>query len=169
MSDETGLKFWQRIVIVTLSATLGAAAVVWYLLDQQRQQAGSSEHHRPMRSGGIRLQPSSVPKSTVTARSASPSALTLQISAQPRTFKRGTDGTVRVKSLPGASCSLNARYSTGRAPTGLDEGPLTCDADGVCAWTWSVGTSGSHVDVEVAAAKDGFEDIAKSKRIEIES
>jgi hypothetical protein len=70
--------------------------------------------------------------------------------------------------LPGARCTLNARYSTGRAPTGLDESPLTCDADGTCAWTWSVGTSGSHVDVEVAATKDGFEEVAKTRRIGIE-
>jgi hypothetical protein len=168
MSDEHGLRFWQRIVIVTLSATIGAAAVVWYLLDQQRQQAESGEHRRSLRPGGIRLQPSSSPKPGVTSKPVAPTALTLQISTRPRTFKRGSEGTVQAKTLPGALCTLNARYSTGRAPSGLEEGPLSADADGVCAWTWSIGTSGSHVDVKVTATQNGFADVTKSKRISIE-
>lgn len=167
MSEEHGLKLWQRVVIMTMSATLGAAAVVWYLLDQQRQSTEKREVPAPRR-GGIRLRPSSAPKSDVTAGPAAPAALALQISARPRTFKRGAEGTVQAKSLPGARCTLSARYSTRRAPTGLDEGPQTCDADGICAWTWSVGTSGSHVDIEVTATKDGFEDITKTRRIGIE-
>lgn len=168
MSDEHGLKFWQRIVIVTLSATLGAAAVVWYLLDQQRQQAESGEYRRPARPGGIQLKITTSPKSEVASKPAAPAELTLQISAHPRTFKRRAEGTVEVKTLPGAQCTLHARYSTGRAPSGLAEGPVPANADGVCEWTWSVGTSGSHVDVEVLATHDGFADVTESKRINIE-
>jgi hypothetical protein len=168
MSDEHGLKFWQRIVIVTFSATLGAAAVMWYLLDQQRQQTGTGEHRRSTRPGGIRLHVTSVPKPRVTTKPAAPAALTLQINARPRTFKRGKEGTVQVKTLPGAHCTLNARYSTGRAPSGLEAGPLPANADGICAWTWPVGTSGSYVDVEVTASQDGYAGVTESKRINIE-
>lgn len=168
MSDENGLKFWQRIVIVTLSATLGAAAVMWYLLDREREM-GSAAPRRP--GAGIRLKPTTAPKAGTVAKPASttsaPVELTLALNASPRTFKRGAEGTVRAKSLPGAQCTLSAKYSTGRTPTGLEDGPLTCDGDGSCEWTWSVGTSGSHVDVEVVAAKAGYEDVTQSRRISI--
>ena len=168
MSDENGLKFWQRIMIVTFSATLGAAAVMWYLLDREREM-GSAAPRRT--SAGIRIKPTTAPKAATIAKPAPaasiPEALTLALSASPRTFKRGTEGAVRAKSLPGAQCTLSAKYSTGRTPTGLDDGALTCDEDGSCEWTWSVGTSGSHVDVEVVATKVGYEDVTQSKRISI--
>lgn len=167
MSEENNLSFWQRLTIVTLSATVGAAAVIWYLLDQKRQEVRGKPAPRPTRAirlkhpAGVSAQP---PASEVAQKA--DEALSMRVSARPGTFKRGADGTIRVKAAPGAVCTIDATYSTNRTPTGLEDEPLECGADGICEWTWRIGTSGDYVDVEVVATK-GDETVAREKRVKI--
>ena len=101
------------------------------------------------------------------AESPAAKALPLKLKASPRTFTRGQAGTIIAETLPGASCTFEAVYSTNRRPTGLDPEPAIAGYDGVLEWTWVIGTGGDYVDVTVTASLVGHEETTAEKRVTI--
>ncbi len=51
----------------------------------------------------------------------------------------GADATMTVRTTPGAACSIAVYYKSGRSEAqGLE--PKTAGGDGICSWTWKVGS-----------------------------
>jgi len=94
-------------------------------------------------------------------------SLALSLKARPATFKRGKVGTIIAQTTPGAACTLEAKYSTNRRPTGLDKEAVIATGDGVAEWEWKVSTGGNYVDVTVKASMPGLEVLEKSKRVKV--
>lgn len=52
----------------------------------------------------------------------------------------GANATITVRTLPGVRCSITVWYKSGPSRAqGLN--PMTAGGDGVCSWTWKVGTN----------------------------
>jgi hypothetical protein len=51
----------------------------------------------------------------------------------------GAYATITVRTTPGASCSIVVYYKSGPS-TAQGLGPKTAGGDGICSWTWKVGT-----------------------------
>lgn len=154
---KVGKSFARQVAWVVLGVGTGVGLVM-YLLGQREEQAKSASSPRPRQK--IVIPPP-------IREEVKPGALKLNLTAEPAKFARRKQGTVIVETLPGASCKLEAVYSTNRKPSGLDEGPVAADSSGNCRWTWPIGTGGSHVDVTAQASLDGYEDAEASLRIEI--
>lgn len=146
-----------QVVVFTLGAALGVFAVVVYLMERLRERdaladglSASVERrlaHRPTQA--ITLTPP-------VERGIQAMPVTLRIEALPEPFVRRQPGTIRVYTQPGATCQIEARYSTRRPPTSLDDVSKTADDDGRCEWTWDVRTGGDYVDVTVQAWQEGY-------------
>ena len=93
--------------------------------------------------------------------------LPLEVTALPARFVRREKGVIRVETLPGARCKIDALYSTGRRPTSLDAGSVMANEQGVCEWAWQIGTGGSHVAVTVRAWLDGYQEAAATLRVQV--
>lgn len=68
----------------------------------------------------------------------------------------GSSATVKVKTAPGADCSIAVEYKSGRSKAkGLDS--KKADAAGDVSWTWVVGsnTSSGWYPITVTASMDG--------------
>lgn len=68
----------------------------------------------------------------------------------------GSSATVRAKTAPGADCSIDVEYKSGKSTAkGLD--PKQADAAGDVSWTWCVGrrTASGEYPVLVTASMDG--------------
>lgn len=51
----------------------------------------------------------------------------------------GANATIKVRTSPGTSCSITVYYKSGASEAqGL--GPMIAGSDGLCSWTWKVGT-----------------------------
>ncbi len=143
---------WQRMVMIALGAalgTVGTVVLVRWLRDRQQAVGGES-----------RL--TALPVQAITLRPVGQHAiqtvsLPLTISADPVKFTRRQRGTIRVETLPGASCTIHALYSTGASPASLNTEPVTADGQGHCEWSWLIGTSGKYVEIEVRAWLEGYD------------
>jgi hypothetical protein len=154
---KAGKSFARQVAWVVLGVGAGVGLVM-YLLGQKEEQEKSASRPRPQQR--IVIPPP-------IRKEAKPGTLKLNLIAEPARFVRREQGTLIVETLPGASCKLEAVYSTNRKPSGLDEGPVAADSNGNCRWTWPIGTGGSHVDVTVRASLAGYEDAEADLRIEI--
>jgi hypothetical protein len=165
------IKNLQRLLLIAFGAALGAVLIVLLVHEVQqrrREQSGpSSLAHRPPT--GILLRPPQGETAIMTP--AKPTAevdqLPLKIAAKPAAFIRRRAGTIRVETLAGATCTLKATYSTGRAPSSLDGSISKAGENGRCEWTWEIGTSGDHVEVEVEVRLKGHEPVHAKKRVRI--
>ena len=156
----------RRATRLVLGASLGIAAgiVVYFISQRERQEAEVFSEEKalsPRPDHKIALQP------PVETREIQPAILPLTLSAEPVRFIRREPGTIYAKTLPGATCNVEAIYSTNRRPGSLETGPTAVDADGRCQWTWVIGTSGTHVDVTVRASLAGYEQAEAALRVEI--
>lgn len=142
----------RRLFLFALGAGLGAVTVVSYLVERQRRPAPQRQ------TAGIALtvppQAESVP---------------LTIEMRPEKLQQGRDATLTVHTTPGAMCLIEARYSTGRPPSSLDARPLKVNEMGVGEWTWTVGTTGSHVTVVVQAWLEGHAVARVERQFEIDA
>lgn len=93
--------------------------------------------------------------------------LPLEIQARPSVFHRREAGSVIVTTLPGATCEISARYSTGSAPASLTTGQITVGPSGQHRWVWEIGTSGVYVDVTIEAVKEGYNRQVSQMRVDI--
>ena len=169
--SRSSLSTWQRFVLYTLGASIGAILAVLYVRKQMEEQTDHKQLPEPrvkpiiVPGGERRLAPR--PQQAIILKAAgeahvatsAPPLLTLE--ASPRPFKRREEGTIIAQTQPGATCTISARYSTGRTPNSLKE--LVCQADGQgeCRWTWDIGTAGDSVKVEVTAARGDHEPTTK--------
>jgi hypothetical protein len=158
--------FFLRSLFSLAGATLGALAVVVYLNErQQREAAARQRQAKPARpKKEIKISP---PEPIEEAAVPAVEELLLKITAKPRKFKRNNPGTIKVQTIPGASCIISARYSTGRAPNKLDTSPAIAGGDGELTWSWEVGTSGSYVDITITAEAEGYEPTSGALRVNI--
>ncbi|NDJ52884.1 MAG: hypothetical protein GYB68_07360 [Chloroflexi bacterium] len=83
--------------------------------------------------------------------------LPLTLKARPSAFIRHKKGLIEVRTLPGATCTIRAIYSTGRHPRSLPKEPVKANRKGVAAWHWRIGSSGSRLDVTVWAWHNDYE------------
>lgn len=138
------------------------AGIVAYVLFRE-QEAQSAEHENaitPRPEHQITIKPEQ-------QRSIEPAGISLILTAQPAKFIRRQSGSITAETLPGATCSIEAVYSTNRRPSGLEITPVKADDNGKCSWTWEIGTGGSHVDVTVKASAQGQNPIETTLRVEI--
>jgi hypothetical protein len=165
-SDE-GSRTTQTILF-TLGVALGVFAAIVYVMERLRGREALPEGvpepverwlaHRP--DHAITLSPP-------TERSIQAMPVTLQIGAAPEPFVRKQAGTIRAHTQPGATCEIEARYSTRRPPASLEDERQTADEDGLCEWTWDVRTGGDYVDVTVQAWQEGYTVAQATMRIDI--
>lgn len=95
--------------------------------------------------------------------------LPLIVTVIPAQFTRGAEGRVRVETLPGATCTLEAVYSTRRHPQGFANSPATIVVNnkGVHEWVWEIGTGGAFVDLTVEAWLEDHDMVMASLRVPI--
>lgn len=154
--------FWLGVSV----AGLAALAVLLLYRDRQRRKESAAFGGEPgrlppeRRGRGITLKPG-------IAQPQEGRAAPLKLSAFPHPLRRNQPGTVRVETLPGATCIIKARYSTGFAPTSLDADPRASDESGVCEWRWEIGTSGAYVDIEVQVWQEHHIVNSARQRIEV--
>jgi hypothetical protein len=156
-----------RIVLFTLGSLIGVAVgMALYVAAKRRQNSNARRNHSPYAIALRQQQAITVPPDKPREIQLKPLPLTIQ--AEPSPFVRGQAGTIRVQTQAGASCSIQALYSTRRAPTGLSGGPIDADEDGRCEWVWTIGSKGTYVDVTVRATLDGSADAQAVLRVPIE-
>ncbi len=168
MAKSDGGSRATQTILFTLGVALGVFAVVVYVMERMRGRdvlsGGLPEPgerrlaHRPTQA--ITLSPPA-------ERSIQAMPVTLQIGALPEPFVRRQPGTIRVITQPGATCEIEARYSTRRPPASLEGERQTADVDGRCEWTWDVRTGGEYVDVTVRAWQEGYTVAQAGMRIAI--
>ena len=146
-----------RYLGAAFGGLLGAAGVAWYM---RRKWAFDPDEAAPARvepaTQGIVLKPAQLA-----------SVFSVSLHAEPDPLVRNQPVTVRAKAAPGALCTLTARYSTGYTPNSLDTEQQKADAEGVCEWTWEIGTTGSYVDVTVEAQNTAGETANDEVRFQI--
>ena len=77
----------------------------------------------------------STPTATLTG-----TAITQELVSLTSPISPGADATITVRTTSGVSCSIVVNYKSGPSQAqGLD--PKTAGSDGVCSWTWKVGTN----------------------------
>ncbi len=160
------MKRSQYFLLGVLVAGLAALAVLLLYRDRRRRKESAAfegeQGWLPLeqRGRGITLKPS-------VAQPQENRAAPLKLSVFPQPLRRNQPATVRVETLPGATCIIEARYSTGFAPTSLDADPRTSDESGVCEWRWEIGTSGAYVDIEVQVWQEHHTVNSARRRIEV--
>ena len=175
-SSRNGGNSLQRALLLGLG--LGLGVVVGVILYQELKRRQEEETSGPTEKALIRppAQAITIPPPSRTReialkreerRDIQPAVLPLSIEAIPAKFRRGEPGTIRVRTLPDATCAIEAVYSTGRRPTGLDTGPITAGENGECEWTWGIGTSGTYVDVTIQGWLEGYENAEETLRVPI--
>jgi hypothetical protein len=153
-AEKSGFRRVTRFVLGVGFFTVGT---VVYLLTKRRREAEQAPAIE-----GIPIRPPDgevVLPTPPEAQKARPAALPLTLKADPSRFVRREPGTIVAKTLPGAACTIEAVYSTGRRPGSLETGPVTANRDGECRWTWEIGTGGTHVDVTVRAQHKGYDQV----------
>lgn len=146
-----------RYLGAAFGGLLGAAGVAWYM---RRKWAFDPEEAAP-----ARAEPAT--RGIVLKSAQLASVFSVSLHAEPDPLVRSQPVTVHAKAAPGALCTLTARYSTGYTPNSLDMEPQKADTDGVCQWTWEIGTTGSYVDVAVEAQNAAGETANDEVRFQI--
>jgi hypothetical protein len=157
-----------QTILFTMGVALGVFAVVVYVMERLRgrdvlidalpEPVERRLAHRPIQA--ITLSPPA-------ERGIQAMPITLRVEALPEPFVRRQPGTIRVATLPGATCQIEARYSTNRPPASLEDERKTADEDGRCEWTWDVRTGGEYVDVTVQAWGEGYATTQAGMRIAV--
>jgi hypothetical protein len=161
-AEKSGFRRVTRFVLGVGFFTVGT--VVYFLTKRRR------EEEKAPGGEGIRISPPDrkiVLPTPAEAPKAQPLILPLTIKADPPRFVRREQGTIIAKTLPGAACTIEAVYSTGRHPGSLETDPVTANRDGECRWTWEIGTGGTHVDVTVRAQHKGYEQVEAALQVGI--
>lgn len=185
----------KRLIQVALGVgffTLGLVIVVLRRLSSQRVPAAEgvatptpAPAPPPAPARGVPLKKAATPVKTAARQKASPKLSTiprpaggkpaeaalkplpLKLRAKPATFKRGQTGTIYAETLPGASCSIDAIYSTRRRPAGLDNEGAIAEGDGVLEWAWKINTTGDYVEVTVRGELKGYQAVETKLRVKI--
>lgn len=156
----------RRVTRLILGMGLGiTAGVVVYLISQREREEFGALGERE--AAAPRLDVERAAPKTAAPQEVQSATLSPSLQADPVPFVRQRPGTISVETLPGATCSIEALYSTGRRPGSLDTGPVKADAKGKYQWTWEIGTSGTHVDVTVSAWLEGYEKTEAKLRVKI--
>jgi hypothetical protein len=154
-----------RMVLFVLGIVVGVAVGMALYLAAKRRRNSSDGRNKAAYSITLRPQPAiAVPSGQPREIQLKPLPLTIQ--AEPSRFVRGQVGTIRVQTQAGATCSIQALYSTRRGPTGLSGDPAKADENGRCEWAWTIGSKGTYVDVTVRAVLDAA-DAQAVLRVEI--
>jgi hypothetical protein len=70
---------------------------------------------------------------------APPASVSQQLVGLTSPIAHGAYATITVRTQPGINCSITVYYMSG-ASTAQELGPEVAGADGICSWTWKVGT-----------------------------
>lgn len=156
---------FRRVTRFVLGVGFFTVGTVLYYLTKRRREAEQTPAPEgipisPPDREVARPTPAEAPKAQLTV-------LPLTIKADPARFVRRGPGTIVAQTLPGAACTIEAVYSTGRRPGSLETDPVTANRDGECRWTWEIGTGGSHVDVTVRAQHEGYDQVETSLQVGI--
>jgi len=73
----------------------------------------------------------------------------------PNPVSYGSYPTLYAKSTPGALCSAQVLYSTGRAPVSFDGSAKTVGSSGVVGWTWHMESKGTGGTATVSCSLHG--------------
>jgi len=73
----------------------------------------------------------------------------------PNPVSYGAYPTLYAKSTPGASCSADVVYSTGRRPVSFDGSARTVGSSGVASWSWHMESKGSGGTATVSCSLRG--------------
>jgi hypothetical protein len=155
-----------RIVLFTLGSLIGVAVGMALYIAVKRRQNNNRRNHSAYAIALRQQQAITVPPDQPREIQLKPLPLTIQ--AEPAQFVRGQEGTIRVQTRAGASCSIQALYSTKRPPTGLPGDPVDADENGRCEWVWTIGSKGTYVDVTVRATLSGSAEAQAVLRVAIE-
>jgi competence protein ComEC len=103
----------------------------------------------------LAASPTSAPIAAPTSAPA-PAELTLDFLSVSSPVKAGSTASVRVKTAPGANCTITVYYKSGASSAaGLD--PKTAGSNGEVSWSWKVGSKTSPGDwrIVVTASQGG--------------
>jgi hypothetical protein len=101
-----------------------------------------------------RAPPTAVP--TAAQAIVAPAQLSLEVLSLTSPVSAGSNASIRVKTLPGANCTITVHYKSGpSSAAGLE--PKAADANGEVSWRWKVGsrTSPGNWRIVVTASHDG--------------
>lgn len=146
-----------RFLLFMLGTGLGVYAVVSYITQRRRKQTAAPTASAAAPPVGVRLK---------VAEQAE--ALLLAVSVIPEPLVAGEDATVRAQTTPGATCLIEARYSTGRPPSSLDAEPVEAGNMGECEWTWNVRTKGNEVMIAVQVWLEDHRSVREERVVEIQ-
>jgi hypothetical protein len=162
-SEKNTGKGLKRALYVGLGVTFGAAMLLLRRNKDGKENAG--EGKAPVKAmtnrEEIALTAPEVKKKAITVTEEKPRAITqaevpLKLKVTPAKFQRGKEAKVVAATAPGASCIMDAVYSTRRKPSGLDVGPHIAEGDGGVEWVWNVSTTGDSVELTVTATLEGY-------------
>lgn len=139
-----------RGILFALGAGLGAVGVVLLLRRQQRTELATAGVMLPI--------PAELP-----VVEAEP----LVVEVNPAPIVRGRPVTVLARALPGATCRIDARYTTGFAPRSMDGQPQTIDADGACRWQWVVRTRGDGLRIVIKVTLPDGTTAQRTRRVAV--
>jgi hypothetical protein len=86
------------------------------------------------------LAPTKPPAASPRAPTAPRSTSGQELVSLTSPVQRGAKARIAVRTAAGASCSIKVYYKSGPS-TAKGLGPITAGTDGICAWSWTVGTN----------------------------
>lgn len=103
-------------------------------------QASTRPATSAAKSPTITIAPTRSPSSVVTVPTPTRSTVAQELVNLTSPVAKGAQASITVRTSPGSSCSITVYYKSGAShAAGLE--PETAGNDGLCSWTWKVGTN----------------------------
>jgi len=181
-SSRSGRNPFQRLTLLVLGVSFGMLLVQIFQrftreMQHQREYQATHPGYTPSLREALRraLTLSVVPETQQVGQaiklptlSETRKDLPLTVSVSPTHLSHNQPCTVRVETLSGATCTLNAVYSTHRKPLSFsDAHTVVIGESGQHEWTWEVGSAGSFVDLTVEGWLEGYDMVIATLRVEI--
>lgn len=101
--------------------------------------------------------PAPVPTPSPTSTPTPQNSSTLIVVSLTTPIAQKQDATIKIKSVPGANCSIEVTWPSGTVSTSKDLAPKTADTNGELAWTWGINwnTKPGTATIKLSCASDG--------------
>lgn len=155
-----------RGLLFALGAGLGAAGILLLISRRPRSEPRPTGVPLPLPKE-VPLPDEPPPKAAEPEPEPEPLTEPLSVEANPNPIVRGRPVTVRARTRPGATCRLDARYSTGFAPRSMHGEVQTAGEDGTCRWQWVVRTRGDGLRIVVKATLEDGATAQRTRRVKV--
>lgn len=155
-----------RGLLFALGAGLGAAGILLLISRRPRSEPRPTGVPLPLPKE-VPLPDEPPPKAAEPEPEPEPLTEPLSVEANPNPIVRGRPVTVRARTRPGATCRLDARYSTGFAPRSMHGEVQTAGEDGTCRWQWVVRTRGDGLRIVVKATLEDGTTAQRTRRVKV--